>query len=365
MRIRLSKKTVKVLRKCLQRPWRDGDVRVVRRIAGLWCLAQAQSIEEAPAFCSVCTDTIRNWLKAFLLYGTDSLVYKRSPGPKPRLTKTQREELKNLILAGPISAAYPTGCWTPVLIQDLIYQRFGVLYNRHYVCSLLRNLGFSFQKAKFVSDHLDNERREVWMEDKWPKIRQEAIRKGALLLFVDEASFPQWGSLSYTWAPVGCQPAPVGCQPAVKTSGKRKGCKVFGAMDFFSRRLFYNGTIERFNSDTYQEFLSKILKQTSRPIILIQDGARYYTSKSTKEFFSNRRDTLTVYQLPSYSPDCNPIEYLWKNIKRRSTHSKYFAELDLLINSVEEALVYYSLHPQEVRGVGRIRPSRGVSPRCG
>jgi len=60
----LSKETVKVLKKCLQRAWRDGDVRVVRRIAGLLCLAQTQSIDEAAAFCGVCTDTIKvdNWL---------------------------------------------------------------------------------------------------------------------------------------------------------------------------------------------------------------------------------------------------------------------------------------------------------------
>ena len=50
-----------------------------------------------------------------------------------------------------------------MLIQDLIYQKFHGLYNRFYVCELLRNLGLSRQKAKFVSDHLDEETRRRWM----------------------------------------------------------------------------------------------------------------------------------------------------------------------------------------------------------
>ena len=47
----------------------------------------------------------------------------------------------------------------------LIWREFGVLYNRQYVCTLLHNLGFSFQKARFVSDHLDAAKRLAWLQD--------------------------------------------------------------------------------------------------------------------------------------------------------------------------------------------------------
>jgi hypothetical protein len=40
------------------------------------------------------------------------------------------------------------------------HKSLGVLYNRFYVCELLRNLGLSRQKARFVSDHLDEEARK-------------------------------------------------------------------------------------------------------------------------------------------------------------------------------------------------------------
>jgi len=55
--------------------------------------------------------------------------------------------------------------------------------------------------------------------------------------------------------------------------------------------------------------------------------------------------------LPSYSPDYNPIDYLWKQTKQRGTHNKYFEACDALIVSVEEALTYFSTPADEVLGL--------------
>jgi hypothetical protein len=46
---------------------------------------------------------------------------------------------------------------------------------------LLCNLGFSFQKARFVSDHLDAERRRTWLTEEWPAIVRQAERAVALV----------------------------------------------------------------------------------------------------------------------------------------------------------------------------------------
>jgi len=67
-----------------------------------------------------------------------------------------------------LAAGFNSACWTSLLVQQLILREFNVLYNRHYVCQLLHNLGFSYQKAKFVSDHLDQEKRAHWLAETWP-----------------------------------------------------------------------------------------------------------------------------------------------------------------------------------------------------
>jgi len=47
---------------------------------------------------------------------------------------------------------------------------------------------------------------------------------------------------------------------------------------------------------------------------------------------------LTIEQLPAYSPDFNPIEHLWKKVKKEATHLKHFPEFSDLQQEVDRAL---------------------------
>jgi transposase len=334
--------TVKELRRAWQQALRQGNKRLVKRISALLYVSEGVSVAEAAERVGAGESTVYAWLHAFILHRFDSLRYGASPGRPRKLTPTQRERLKALVAAGPLAAGYPSGCWSSLMLQDLVAREFGVCYNAHYLCTLLHNLGFSYQKARFISDHLDAERRRVWLQEEWPAIVRLARQRGALLLFGDEASFAQWGSLSYTWAPVGQQ-------PLIPTCGKRKAYKVFGLIDYFSGRLFCHGQTERFTAATYCAFLASVLAATDQPLILIQDGARYHTAVDTKDFLAAQAQRVSVYQLPSYSPDYNPIEHLWKNLKKRTTHNRYFPAFDLVCTSVKEGLAYFQAHPAEVK----------------
>lgn len=355
LRIQLSRATVKELHSRLQHAYQRDDVRLVRRITVLLDLLVHQvPVEVLSARWSLSPSCLYHWRQAFLLRGMDSLGYHHGGGRPEKLTPTQRTRLVALIEAGPLVVGLETACWHSVLIRVLMWREFGVLYNRHYVCTLLHNLGFSFQKARFVSDHLDAAKRLAWLQDQWPAIVRAAKRCKGLILFEDEASFAQWGSLSYTWARRGHQ-------PEVPTSGKRKGYKVFGAIEYFSGRLFSQGSEGRFNSDSYQAFLQMIMAQTTEPLFLIHDGARYHTSASTTAFLAAHKARLTEHPLPSYSPDYNPIEYLWKKTKQRATHNKYFKEFAELTVSVEKALAYFATHPDTVLGLfGRYCEESGL-----
>jgi Transposase and inactivated derivatives len=345
MRIQLSRATVKDLHLRLQHAYQRDDVRLVRRTTVLLdLLVHHVPVEVLSERWGLSTSCIYQWRQAFMLRGMDRLVYQHGGGRRPKLTPRQKKRLVELIEAGPLVVGFETACWTAVLLRVLIWREFGVLYNRQYVCTLLHNLGFSFQKARFVSDHLDAAQRLAWLQDKWPVLFRAAQRCKGLILFEDEASFAQWGSLSYTWAKRGHQ-------PEVPTSGKRKGYKVFGAIEYFSGRLFYQGIEGRFNSESYQGFLQMILDHTTQPLFLIHDGARYHTSAATQAFLAAHRDRITVEPLPSYSPDYNPIEYLWKKTKKRATHNQYFKEFAALTVSVDKALAYFATHPDTVLGL--------------
>ena len=91
-----------------------------------------------------------------------------------------------------------------------------------------------------------------------------------------------------------------------------------------------------------------MLGATDRQIVLIQDGARYHTSAATSKFFADHADRITVFQLPSYSPDLNPIEKLWKKIKEKETHLHYFPTYESLTQKVEQALLKFENAQEEI-----------------
>jgi transposase len=352
-RITFQKETVKQLQERMGKVVQAGEWRVVRRIAVLLAIAGGEGLGELMEKWQITRQTVYNWLEAFVEKRWESLVYPQPSGRPARLTKSQKQALVEAVKAGPEAVGYACGCWTTVMIQEWIEQHCQVRYSRFYVAELLHNLGLSYQKARFVSGHLDEEARKGWMDAVWPDLLVQAQREGVPIFFEDEASFAQWGSLAYTWALKGCQ-------PLVQTSGIRRGYKVFGVIEFFSGQFFYQDTEDRFNSLTYRVFLSALLKAVPGKLILIQDGATYHTSQDTRDFIQQHQDRLLVFQLPSYSPDYNPIEHLWKKVKIRATHNRFFPEFAKLVHAVEDAFAFLDTHTEEIlalMGVYTNRPA--------
>src|SRR5262249_46424291 len=267
--IRLTSFMRQQLYRRLHQAYASGSLRLVKRIHALLALAEGTAVREVAQRLALGEQTLRDHLNCFLWRRGASLVYQRPPGRPAKLTKTHRQALAALIEAGPQAAGYASGCWSATMIQDLIQRQFGVEYHPHYIATLLHNLGFSYQKARFVSAHLDAAKRLEWRQQTWPTVLRRARQRKALLLFGDEASFAQWGSLSYTWARQGHQ-------PEVPTSGIRKAYKVFGLIDYFSGRFFSKAQTGRFNSESYAAFLLDVLAQTTQHVFVIQDGARYH-----------------------------------------------------------------------------------------
>lgn len=341
IRFVLENDTFTKLQALLNRAKFQGDLRTVKRVMAILSLAEGRSVDVIAAVLRISVESIRLWFTTFLHQGVAGLSPRKPCGRPNKLTKAQKAELDEIITKGPVDAGYPGACWRSPMIQDLIYQRYGILYSVIYICQLIKNMGFSFQKAKFEADHKDPDNRAEWLKTTWPKILNLAKLRQSMILFGDEASFPQWGTLTYTWAKRGQQ-------PTVKTSGIRKGYKIFGLIDYFSGKFFFKGQEDRLNSDTYAQFLSEVLMQTDKHLILVQDGARYHTSKAMQAFFEKHSERLAVFKLPSYSPDYNPIEKLWKKIKQEGTHLHYFPTFEALVDKVNQILPLFAMSCEKV-----------------
>jgi transposase len=339
MKVTFNKRTVKRLEKTIETALRLNNFRLFKIAKSLLMIAEEIKTNRIAKFFKVSEKTVYDWFLRFLHERFSWLVgmHYKGRGAKSKLSNDQKGKLYEIVSGGPEKYGFDCGVWNSPTIAEVVWREFQVRYNPRYLCRLLKKIGLSFQKAAFEADRTeDNEKkRKEWLKKTWPEILGKAKETNAAILFGDEVSFAQWGSLSRTWAPVGNQ-------PKIKTKGRRKGLKMFGAIEFFKGTFQFMETDGKFNGESYVLFLKQILSYYASQIILVEDGAPYHGSKVVKDFIENdSRNRLTVYRLPSYSPDFNPIEKLWKNTKRDATHCKFFPTFEDLRNSVVAAFEKY------------------------
>lgn len=112
--------------------------------------------------------TACRWVAAVRAGGAGALRAKPQGGSDMWLDEGQREELRDMLVAGAVAHGYATDVWTGRRVADIIERTFGVRYDPKYVPEMLRRrLGFTRQKPQRVSREVDPERVRAWKRDAW------------------------------------------------------------------------------------------------------------------------------------------------------------------------------------------------------
>jgi transposase len=69
------------------------------------------------------------------------------------------------------------------------------------------------------------------------------------------------------------------------------------------------------NAAVFCEFLRRLAFKAERPIFLILDGHPVHRARKVKQFIESLKDKLRVFFLPPYSPELNPDESVWNELK--------------------------------------------------
>jgi transposase len=141
-------------------------------------------------------------------------------------------------------------------------------------------------------------------------------------MFEDEASFWLDGTLHQTWARVGVQ-------PRIDTFGMRKTAHVFGAISLEARPRFQYQFADVFNAHTFHAFLRQLVRRSRRKVFLVIDNSPCHNLDADgRAWLAANRPRLALFRLPPYSPEFNPIEGVWKQTKKRTTHNTFFRTTD-------------------------------------
>ena len=277
------------------------------RIDAIRLLKQGYTKAQVARILNVTESSVYGWQKAYREGGLAALSTKIASGRKRLLTDKQMLELSRWLRLNPRQLELDFGLWTRKLVRELIRTRFGIDYSEQNVGRILKMLGFSPQRPVYQALERDEGKRRIWTEETFPAIKERAEMEGAKIFFADEAGCRTDHHSGRTWSPVGQT-------PVVRNLGKHESIGMASAISMRGAMFWmtFDGTM---NSALFTEFLDLLIHDVDGKIFLIVDNVKYHTSKETSEWVKEHGDRIELFFLPSYSPDLNPDEWVWKNVK--------------------------------------------------
>ena len=252
--------------------------------------------------------SVFEWQKTYREKGADGLRTKKTRGPKAKLDDGQLSQLYRLIAGNdPRQLSFGLALWTRGMIQELIFRQFGIRLSVVSVGNVLSKLGMSPQRPLYRSYEQDPEKVKEWKEKTFPQIQARAKKEGAAIFFADEASVRTNYHAGTTWAPIGKTPTVAG-------SGKTRSISMVSAVSPRGE-LHFQIHETGIKQDEFLEFCKMLIADVGRPVFLIMDNSQVHRAKILKAYAAESNGMLSLFFLPPYSPNLNPDEWVWKNVK--------------------------------------------------
>ncbi|MGH7715350.1 MAG: IS630 family transposase [Vulcanimicrobiaceae bacterium] len=313
------------------------------RTAAVQRVLDGESPEAVIAAIGLSRSCIYTWIARYRAGGWDALRARKAPGRKSSLSPAQLCWLfTTIVTKTPNQLRFPFALWTREIVRALLIRRYGITLSPSAIGRLLTHLGLSPQRPLVRALERDPGAVQRWLKVEYPKIKEEAKRRNALIFFGDEAGVRSDHHAGTTWAPVGKT-------PVVESSGGRFGLNMISAVSALGsmRFMLYTG---KFTADTFCTFLKRLIHHATRPIFLIVDRHSVHTSKQTREFLKTVAGKLELHFLPAYSPDLNPSEQVWRDLKHHGVGRMTLYSLEDLKRKALARLHRLQRYPRKIRG---------------
>jgi transposase len=309
------------------------DRRVYQRLTAVLAVAAGKTREEVADLLGVSLSQLGEWLRVFRNAGLEALGEVHNKGDPGNLTPRQVEQLK---------AKVRTGCFrNSDQIRHWVESTFTVRYSSSGVKDLLKRIGVSYHKVSGFLWKADPDKQRAFVK-RVARHKREAKGPDApsTRRYYVDACHPVWGlDLVYScWLLVGQR-------FLVGMGSGRKRLNILGAYcpddhEYIDYRL----TRDNINGEQFVNFLRVV--RSAHPgterFILYVDGARYYDSPVVREWLK-RHPEFHLSRIPTYSPNVNLIERMWKFLRQKalSRWHKTFEDMQAAVSEVLDHLWEY------------------------
>ena len=277
------------------------------RIRVILLLDRGKSTNKITEYLFLNEGTVRNYEKRYKEGGLEGLIIDNHIGRSAYLSQ---EEQRKLVLELE-SKIYPT---TKAIIS-YVKKEFGVVYTVGGMTSLLHQLGFSYKKPKGVPGKAKAEEQKAFVR-KYNRLK----KKEGLIYFADSTHPMLNPVLSSGWIRKGRN-------FDVKTNSGRERVNINGAIEMTTLSVV-SRSCKRVNGSSMCDLLRAVRMKHpgERNLYMVLDNAGYNRSYKVKDLAKELE--IKLMYLPVYSPNLNPIERLWKFMKKKVMANTYFPDLE-------------------------------------
>lgn len=305
------------------------DKRLYIKATAILLLHAGYGAEEVGNILGIDGDTVRRYQKKFSEVPLEDYLKDNYVGSSPKLSSHQLDLLShqlNTYLYLTLSE-----------IRDYVFHAYGAEYGKEGMRDLVHRLGFRYKKTRTVPCKADAEKQQQWVSEFEQTMSQ--LSEDEEIYFIDGVHPMHNTRPESGWIKKG------EAYEFPANSGRER-VNINGAVCIQHPELIFSVEAEMISYEANIALFEKIQKaRLGKRIIVYADNARYNHAAALKVWCAAQNGRIELRHLPPYSPNLNPIERLWKFMKKEVINSffyKTFQEFKAGIRAFFENIATYA-----------------------
>ena len=314
------------------------DPRVQRKMEVLWLKSHGLGHDDIATYADVSRRTVQRYLDEYRKGGLLGLRCGRWHQPRSALAE-HRGSLEEFFAKNPARSAKQARA----VIERQTGVRRGLSQVRHF---LREGLGLRWRQTgaipvppgKTIQEHAREQ--TAFLAEKLEPMLEQARSGHRQVYFVDAAHFVFAPFLGCLWC---------AARLFVRAASGRKRHNVLGAFDAVTHRLIRVTNQGYINAESVCALLRSVASAAvGLPITLVLDNARYQKCAVVQALAGSLG--IELLYLPSYSPNLNLIERLWRFVRKQSLDSTYYEDFGQFAAAIDGCLDgLHTIHEREMK----------------